>query len=428
MHTAITIWPATLQVRRYGVCMVLTDPARRRRKDVSESTAYPSGWSERVGAFAAAVSRTVEEVTVALSSVVGSPGEAALAVLADVEASPYEDLKAALASLSIPSGVLRKSVQFLRGATKPAEATTPTVSAGSSMQALAILPAVPDEPSFLEMLKTGGVLKVDTTEVISAVKAALARGVGLFDLPERILDKMESFAEAQEEPCGEAFYRLQKLLTSRNYGEVLSVLGVPGNYVSDRRKKEFFARLDAKLWSALFGFQKQLTGWQQAWMQGMANPGMLMLAMTTHQTGGVMPPGMMQPPDTMPLRAAAEEVVNELNRIFAGPGIPVARALAWDATRIMGVLEDSSLPTQVGATTKDQMLKELGISVGAEIVRTEQSVTRYALAVMSISKVTADAELAYLAAMIQLGATIPWDKLGGDANPPRRTGIGKERL
>jgi len=375
-----------------------------------EETTYPTGWNETVGAFASAVGKTIEEITAALESVVGEPGDDALGILADSASAPDAEIKLALAGLKIPSGKINMHIAKLRGTPKPTEAT-PSASGSAAMHALAILPAVPDETSFLEMLKTGGVLKVQQTEVLSAVKAALAQRVGLFELPEVILAKMEAFAEAQEEPCGESFYAMQRLLTEKRYGDVLSVLKVPGSYMSERRKKEFFARLDSKLWVALNSFQTQLTAWQQAWMQGAANPGLIMMAMASNQTGSAMPPGMMAPPDTSPLQASAEEVVNEINRIFAGPGIPVARALAYDATRIMGILNDSTLPAQIGSATKDQMLKDLGISVGADIVRTEQSVTRYCLAVMSLSKVPPDAELAYLAALISLGSTIPWDKL-----------------
>ena len=57
--------------------------------------------------------------------------------------------------------------------------------------------------------------------------------------------KQEAHAAAlapavQEEPAGEAFFKMQKLLTQQRYGEVLSALGVPGSFVSDRRKREFF--------------------------------------------------------------------------------------------------------------------------------------------------------------------------------------------
>lgn len=372
------------------------------------TSVYLNAWKDRVGGFAAAVGKDIEEVAKALVEVIGEPSDDALSILADEVAAPDAEIKEVLKALKIPSGKINMHLGKLRG---PKAEAAPATASATAMQALSILPQVPDETSFIEMLKTGGVLKVDVTEVLSAVKAALAKRVGLYELPDLLLDKMEAFAEAQEEPSGEAFYRLQRLFTERRYGDVLSALGVPGSYVSERRKKEFFARLEARLWGALEGFQKQLNAWQQAWMQGMANPGMLVMAMTAGHVGGALPPGMMAPPDTTPLRTAGEDVVNEINRVFAGPGIPVARALAYDATRIMGILNDPTLPGQVGAGTKDQMLKELGITVGADIVRTEQAVTRYCLAIMSLPKVTSDVELAYLAALVQLGSTIPWDKL-----------------
>jgi hypothetical protein len=368
-----------------------------------------NAWTDRITKFAEAVSVPVVEIEKVLTPLVGEPGDEALGYLSDVAAVSDSDIKNALAEFKIPSGKLNAHLSKLRGE-KPVEEKNETVAVTTS--SLSILPIVPDDQSFLELLKTGGVLKVGTTEVLSAIKAALAQKVGLYKLPEKILDKMEVFAIAQEEPCGEAFYAMQKLVTEKKYGDVLSAIGVSGSYISESRKKDFFARLEAKLWPALNDFQKRLVAWQQAWMQGMSNPGMLMAAMTAKQSGGILPPGMMAPPDTAELQAAAEEVINEINRVFAGPGIPVARALAYDATRIMGILENKDLPAQTGSANKDQMIKDLGVSVGADIVKTEQSLTRYTLAIMSLSKVAAgNDELIYLSAMIQLGSTIPWDKL-----------------
>lgn len=370
-----------------------------------------SPWSVRIGIFAAAVGVPAEDVEKAFKSLVGDPGDEALLILSDKTAVPDEDIKTALAEFKIPSGKLNMYLPKLRGE-KPTEEKNEVFNSAATTT-LSILPPIPDEQSFLEMLKTGGTLKVGTTEVLSAIKAALAQTVGLYKIPEKILDKMEAFAISQEEPCGEQFYSMQKLVTEKKYGDILSAMGVSGSYVNEARKKAFFERLDAKLWTALNGFQTRLITWQQTWTQGMANPSMLIIAMTAQHGGAALPPGMMDPPDTAELHAAGEEVINEINRIFAGPGIPVARALAYDATRIMGILESKDLPAQVGSTTKDQMIKDLGISVGSEIVRTEQSLTRYALAIMSLPKVAlGNDELAYLSAMLQLGATIPWEKLG----------------
>ncbi len=280
-----------------------------------------------------------------------------------------------------------------------------------------ILPPVPDDGSFLEMLKVGGVLKIQPVDVISAMRAAIAQQAGLYELPDILMERMESFADEQEEPVGESFYVLQKMLTTRAYGDILSVIGVTGNFVSERRKKDVLKRLNDRLWPALRGFQVLLTDWVAAWNQG-ANPAMALQMFMLNQMGGpgaIMPPGMMAPPDTAGLRDEAEAVINRINGVFAGTGIPVARALAFDATRIKNILEEPALPAAVGATTKDQMLKSLGINVGADYVRLERNVIRYALAIMELPKVASGREeYAYLAAMLTLGATIPWDKLDSD--------------
>lgn len=376
-------------------------------------------WIDRVTPFATAIDISVDDLTSALEKVVGAPNDEALVILSDVSAVPDADIKAALAEYKIPSGKLNMHLTKLRGEPKK-EATDASGKSVSAIQALSILPQLPDDESFLASLKTGGILKVGVTEVLSAVKAALAQRIGLFGLPEEILTKMEDFATKQEEPCGEDFYSMQKLLTERKYGDILSALGVSGSYISEKRKKEFFARLEAKLWPALISFQKQLSEWQQTWIGVVANPAMMMMSISASQTGNQLPAGMMAAPDVMPLRSSGEEVINEINRIFAGTGIPVARALGYDATRIMNILDKKELPAQIGVVTKDQMLKELGINVGADIVRTEQSATRYVLAIMSLPDVPADAELAYIGALLQLGGTIPWDKLGDS-----KSGIGK---
>jgi hypothetical protein len=371
---------------------------------------YPQLWLDRVGKFAEAVGVDIEKVNEALKPVVGEPSEEAAVLFDDLVAVPDADIKEALKPLGLPTGKLNAHLTKLRPEKKAETPITETKSTIGST--LSILPTVPDETSFLEMLRTGGVLKVETTEVISAIKAALAKSVGLYELPDKIAAKMEEFAIAQEEPCGKEFYEIQKLLTAKQYGDILSAVGVTGSYVSEKRKKDFFARLDAKLWEALKSFNSQLVAWQQSWMQGMANPGIMMMAMASQGSGNPLPPGIMTPPDTAPLRTAGEEVVNEINRIFAGPGIPIARALAYDATRIMGVLENKELPNQIGAASKDQMIKDLGISVGGQIVQMEQAIIKYALSIMSLPKVTAEDEIAYFSAMLQLGNTIPWDKLG----------------
>lgn len=393
-------------------------------KEGTTSTPEPtkSAWETRVGVFAEAVSKDLDNVTSLLKPLVGEPSEAALAVLDNTEAVTDDDLIAALSNLKIPKGVLKMHLKKLRGLPVVSEDVVTTASAGAPV--LSYLPQVPDADKFLEKLKTDGILKVNDTDVLAAMKAALADRIGLFEIPSILLKKMEAFAEGQEEPVGKDFWRVQKLLTQKKYGEILSALDVPGNFMTEGRKDDLLRKLGGKLWPALTTFQDQLNGWYDAWLKGM-NPAAAMMAIAAQGTGATMPPTLMNPPDTSPLRDAGEEVINEINRVFSGTGIPAARAIAHDATRIMNVLNEPALPAQVGATSKEQMLKDLRINVGADLIRTEKSATQYALAIMYLPQVPMDkkTELGYFSELFQLGAMIPWEKLAGV-----KAGIGRKPL
>lgn len=389
----------------------------------ASNTSPANAWEVQISGFATAVGKTVEEVTSALESLTGPASDSALEVLNNPDAVRDEDLQHLFVDgeLKIPLGLFRAHLSKLRR-------TKPAIEIGESFpsQNYDLLPAVPEEDSFLEMLKVGGVLKVGKTEIISAAKAAIASTLGIYDLPATILRRMEQFAQEQSEPVGQDFYKLQSLMTSRKYGEILSALGVSGTFVSERRKRELLDLINAHLWNSLRGFHTQLDAWQSVWTKGMSNPGLLLASLAFGKSGqNIMPPGMMSPPETDSLRDAAEAVIEKINGIFAGTGIPVSRALAYDATKIRAVLEEPALPAATGFANKDQMLKGLGLAVGSDFVRLERNVTRFALGVMEFPKVApGNEELGYLAALLQLGASIPWDKLptSGASVRTRRTG------
>lgn len=290
-----------------------------------------------------------------------------------------------------------------------------------------ILPKASEDKEFLEALKTGGVLKVGTVEVESAVRAAIASDSGLFNLPKILSTKMEEFAHSQDEPVGESFYELQKMIATRAYADVLSAIGVPGSLMNDQRKRETLTRLHQRLWPAMKGFQNILDGWMNSWMTGVANPAntlaMFMMAQSGGR-GGVLPPGLMTPPETNTVKDEAEAFIDKVNSVFAGTGIPVARALAADAARIKTILESPELPATVGAANRDQMLKMLGVNVGTDYVRLERNVVRYCLGVMNLPHVSVgNEELAYLSALHMLGNQIAWDRLGNtdlSSQMPRR--------
>lgn len=374
-----------------------------------------SAWDIRVGAFAQAVEKDLDNVTTVLKGVVGEPGDKALEVLNDVEAVPDSDLIEAFKDLKIPSGVLKKHLSKLRGPVSK-ESEVSTVPAGSAMS---VLPVVPDDESFLKALQVGGDLKVEEMEVLSAVKAGLADRVHLFEVSEKISQRMEEFSTSQGEPVGKDFFRVQSMLAERKYGDVLTALDIKGKFMSEARKNDFLRRINTTLWPTLAGFHDQLKGFYDNWVTTAANPQMMMMALTSSIPKGML----MEMPDSGGIRSSADRVIEDINKVFAGVGVPVIRALAYDATRIMGILKEPTLPAQLGLTTRDQMLKTLGVNVGSDVVRFEQALTRYTLSIMKLQQVTAENEIMYLTAMMQLGNTIPWETLVNE-----RAGIGKRAL
>lgn len=316
----------------------------------------------------------------------------------------------------------------------PAPVATPdTSTAAVSTAAFDVLPVVPTDENWLAALKVGGVLKFSPNTVIGAVSAALASRVGLYELPKKIGELMERHSESLEEPVGEEYFTMQAMLTRRSYAEIFSAMpGVDGRYATEARKNALLRRIDERLWGSLSSFQVQLKAWVDAWQQGMSNPA-AMVGMFSAMAGGggVMPPGMMQPPPADSLRDSADGVVNSINYVFAGAGLPVAMALAYDAQQIRKVLESSSLPAQVGAANREQMLRMLSVAVSSDYPRLERNLKQYALGVIELQNVAAgQAELQYLVALFQLGAMIDWSRLNPatPSGPIRRgAGIGRDR-
>lgn len=304
---------------------------------------------------------------------------------------------------------------------KPPAPTADTATVGAAVSFDGILPSVPDDSSWLEALKTGGVLKVDQSTVISAIRAALANRVGLFDIPAKLANEMERFADDNDEQVDPTFFKLRKQLTKRSYAEIFAAIdGLDGSYVTEARKRQLLERVNDRLWPAILTFYDQLKSWQELWVQQGANPAMLLMALGGG--GAAMPPGMLQPPDTSGLRDYADAVADAVNSVFAGTGVQIAGALAYDAVQIKKTLEDPRLPSMIGAANRDQMLKTLGVAVSSTYPRLESNLTRFVLAVMQAKDVPGgNEELQYFGTLQMLGSQIPWGELGGRG---RMTGIG----
>lgn len=391
--------------------------------ETTTSVALPEAWAAYITPFAASIGKSADDVTVALKDLVGEPGEEAISLLKDVNFTSEADITLAIGA-DVPKAKLKKAIASLREVPVAPSESVPSMGAAT----FDVLPAVPTDDAWLNALKIGGVLKFNKETVVGTVSAALASRVGLYGLPDKISAAMEEQAESLEEPVGDDYYQMQMLLTRRSYADIFAAMpGVDGRFATQKRKDVLLRRLNERLWSALGSYQQQLKQWVDAWQQGMSNPAAMMGVFTALAGGsGAVPPGMMQPPPTDVLRDAADGVVNDINYVFAGTGIPVAMALAYDAQQIRKVLENPALPAQVGAANREQMLRKLGASVSSDYPRLEKNLKQFALGIIEFQNVTSgQAELQYIVALYQLGSMIPWDKLEVTAVLPGRAGLGR---
>lgn len=322
----------------------------------------------------------------------------------------------------VPKMTARKLVAELKQATAPAPAAP---AAAAPIAAASLLPALPADDAFLASLAVGGTLKSSPTDVLSAVRAVFASRLGVFDIEDRLLEAIEERAEGLGEPVPDIFYDLEKASGKKAHADVLKALGVPGNFVTERRKKAFLGRMEG-IWGSLAGFQERIHAWRTNWQSNMNNPAAMMQMLAAAVSGGaaaVAVSGVNDAPDALPIVDAATAVIEDINKMFAGTGIPVARALAADAVQLRQLIDRPELVAAVGATTRDEMLKTLRLAVGADLVRAERSVAQYVLGVLELPKVAETQLSLYIVALETLGTNIPWDKLdarirdGASRNP-----------
>lgn len=309
-------------------------------------------------------------------------------------------------------GVGVKAVQARKLAAEFAPVATAVETAALSSAAINVLPKPSDDESWLETLKATGILKVDEATYAAATRVALATRVGLFDIPEKIMAEMDAFASVAEEPFTIEYYTLRDLVTRVNYSDVFaSIPGVSGQYATKGRKNELVRRINEFLWPSIGGFYSQLQSWQEKWLSTSMNP--QILPMLIMSGGKAMPPGLMAAPDTGSIRDAAEEVINTINRVFAGDGVIITAALAQEARQIKQTLDNRGLPAMMGLANRELMLKKLGVAVSPMDPRLETNLATFVVSIVKLKDQPAgDAELAYLTSLFQLGSDITWDQLG----------------
>lgn len=356
----------------------------------------------------------------------GASEDAINSVIDDLGVESVDDLSALeVADLTAVGMKLVKARKLIAECSTPVPTPTPTVASAESRaitqgQFEALLPPIPNDDLWLNSLKSGGILKVDDSSYIAAIRAALADRAGLYEVPAALAREMERYADETEEQVDPMFFSLRKSLTRRSYADIFAAIdGLDGSFITDSRRKEFLSRIRDTLWPAIADSFHMLDSWYQAYRASFADPSMLIAAISGGLGAGA---GMVTPPDTAQLHDAGDSLVNSVNRVFRGTGVQVAAAMAYDASTIRNTLEQPSLPAMVGAKNRELMLKKIHANVSSNYVRLEQNLVKYVLGFVKHDAVTSDVEVQYFAALWQLGTQINWNELNG------RSRVGIESL
>lgn len=334
-----------------------------------------------------------------------------------------------LTSVGMKLAKARKLINDLKAPIVAEKASASAAAAAVETQVIqnqfeALLPAVPSDESWLNALKTGGILKVDDSSYIAAIRAALADRAGLYNVPEALTKAMEVFADETEEQVDPVFYSLRKTMTRRTYGDIFSAIpGLDGTFITESRRKEFLSRIRDTLWPAIADSYQALDAWYQTYRASLSDPSVIFSALKGVPGVGGM---MAAAPDTAAIHDAGDTLVDSINRVFRGTGVQVAAAMAYDANVIRKTMEDPRLPSMVGSKNREMMLKKIGVNVSSNYIRLEQNLVKYVLGFVKHDMVTSDVDTNYFIALWQLGNQVNWNELGvagGASRPSQLTGL-----
>ena len=361
----------------------------------------------------------------AAPAVATTPHDAVTTMLVEYGLSTAEAglLKTSLGIDTIDELALMKENDLVNGGMKLAKArkmlaalTSTSTNANDATaingQFQKLLPTVPKEDSWLTALKASGVLKVDESTVIAAIRAAIADQVGLFDIPDKLVRAMEDYTDKTEEQVdATVYYSLRKAITKRSYGDLFAAIdGCDGSYVTEKRRKDFLKRIRENLMPAIGDSFFSLNAWYENWSSSMSSPSVLLMAFNRFNGANNIP--TVAPPDIAPLRAAGEMLNDSINSVFKGTGVQIAAALGYDANEICKTLKDNRLPALTGFASYELMLKSLNIGVSSSYIYQEENLIQYVLGFIKQNNVTADEAQNYFIALWQLGSQIKWETFG----------------
>lgn len=303
----------------------------------------------------------------------------------------------------------------------------------SAASATSMLEPIPSDEALLSSLKVGGVMKVDYARVIMAGRCLLARQMNMYGADKRIIDMINDYyTNVREEPNPQIFWELSGERTKNRYAPIFNALKMPGAsaYATAPGRNAFWAKMNEIFIPKVQEVQRQLTVWYDSWLkQAQANIGLNLGAALAGSAGGTMVPRQRMPVITNIL-AAVDAMIDAANKVFAGQNEVVAIALAIDAQRLRNLLARNDLHTFTGSSSREIMLKELGVAATSDIIAMENNFSTYLHNAPRIQLLpsTGPTTATFLQELQEIGESIDWarlsKKIDTKANSGSLTGIG----
>lgn len=311
---------------------------------------------------------------------------------------------------------IAKAVEAAKPAPAPAAAPVvadiPANGGGRVAADMRLLPTLPEGPSLLELLRIGGVAKFSHADAVSAIRGSHTRLLGVDRVLPVLTDAVLAHAEAMDEPAPEMYFMLRRARSRRDYRDVLAAFDGAITSVSEADKKAFLTKVEG-VWPTLKAFQAHLDAYRQLHKDEAADLSNLVQALRTG-AGGI------DYPDPTPVVSAARGVIDVLNKIFSGLGIPAARTIGKDLVEDGEHLANPALPGLIGAGNFTEMIKKLDLDVPSDAGDQERLIGSFVLALLELPKQTVDILPEYILALQRRGKAIVWPAAADKRTDPGR--------
>jgi len=362
-------------------------------------------------AFVAALGKSdgAEAVAEALKSEVGEINDAAITKLGDAEITPDAELIPVLTAIGIDKGSIRQAIEGIRNVQVPVPTLVTTEEEIKTTTSLPGLPGTADDfLSVLLALKVEGELKVEPKVVLAGTAYLVSHMTGLYELPEKLLKRMLSYADKMDDGVGSDFLELEDMVRSHNYGALLDVRS-PSRFAGKEYQQQLLDRL-GKMGDVISAHFTVLEIWykqKQALSNDLANVGE---AIANALSGSRTP---VKIPIMAPVRAANETSITALNSFFSGYRHLTAMAMASESRRISEIIVDKRLPGVLGYPSFKEMVCDLGIETQTTGIEFAKALMQYVLAIINSTSMigrTQREEARYYEDLYELGLLVMANK------------------